>query len=115
MDEINDNPSRRTEIRDCLKAWMSLGDHCGKPAMPTPSYPLTLLLYTTEGCHLCEQAEALLQTVDVAVKRVDIADDDGLFHRYGTRIPVLQRSDTGQELAWPFDDAAVGRFLVGSK
>lgn len=83
--------------------------------MQTPSYPLALLLYTTEGCHLCEQAETLLQTAGVAVKRVDIADDDGLFHLYGTRIPVLRRSDTGQELAWPFDGAAIGGFLVGGK
>ena len=42
---------------------------------------------------------------------VDIADDDQLIERYGTRIPVLRRMDTGAELGWPFDAAQLLTFL----
>lgn len=83
--------------------------------MQAPFCQLALRLYTTEGCHLCEQAEALLQSVGVAIKRVDIAEDEDLLTLYGTRIPVLQRSDTGQELAWPFDGVAIDHFLIRGK
>jgi len=42
---------------------------------------------------------------------VEIADDDELLERYGVRIPVLQRLDTGAELDWPFDAVAIERLL----
>jgi hypothetical protein len=70
-----------------------------------------LILYGTSCCHLCEQAEAVLREAGVAAQHIDIADDDGLLERYGVRIPVLRRSDTGAELGWPFDAADVIRFL----
>ncbi|HRY14240.1 MAG: glutaredoxin family protein [Candidatus Competibacteraceae bacterium] len=62
-----------------------------------------LILYTTSGCHLCEQAENLIQRqTNIAFSAVEIADDAELLERYGARIPVLQRLDTGEELDWPF-------------
>lgn len=73
----------------------------------------TLLLYTTSGCHLCEQAESLLrQQTGLALRTVEIADDAELLERYGVRIPVLQRMDTGDELAWPFDAKEVEGLLT---
>ena len=74
-----------------------------------------LILYSTDACHLCEQAEALLapwvgQGLLVAVD--DIAESDELFARYGERIPVLRRADTGAELDWPFDAAGLAEFLT---
>jgi hypothetical protein len=64
-----------------------------------------LVLYGTTGCHLCDQAEALLRTAAGARaldwRYVDIALDDALVARYGTRIPVLLAGD-GRELGWPF-------------
>lgn len=67
---------------------------------------LSLTLYSTSGCHLCEVAEALivplLATHPCVVEVIDIAEADALIERYGTRIPVLQRTDTGDELGWPF-------------
>jgi hypothetical protein len=76
-----------------------------------------LELYSTSACHLCEQAEALLAVI-VPQSRlawqcyvVDIADDDELLERYGTRIPVLRRCDTGTELSWPFDASQLLVFL----
>lgn len=71
-----------------------------------------LVLYGTTYCHLCEQAEAVLDEVDVSAVYIDIADDDGLIESYGTRIPVLRRADSGAELGWPFDAAMVRQFVV---
>jgi hypothetical protein len=74
-----------------------------------------LILYTTATCHLCEQAEALLQ--QAACEKpwvwhsVEIAEQDELMQRYGVRIPVLRDSASGHELGWPFDAVELGRFL----
>ena len=70
-----------------------------------------LVLYTTGGCHLCEQAEALVRRQTAGVSTIEIVDDGELLERYGVRIPVLRRLDTGGELDWPFDVAAVRRLL----
>lgn len=73
-----------------------------------------LVLYGTLGCHLCERAEALIQGVtDAAISVVEIADDGELLERYGVRIPVIQRLDTGEELDWPFDATAIKRLTLG--
>lgn len=73
----------------------------------------TLLLYTTGGCHLCERAQTLVRRcANTSVELVEIADDAELLERYGIRIPVLRRSDTGQELDWPFDEEAIDRWLA---
>ena len=73
-----------------------------------------LELYATSGCHLCERAESVIrEAVDRTVGSLDIADDEVLLERYGVRIPVLRRLDTGEELDWPFDAAAVRRLLAG--
>lgn len=65
--------------------------------------PLTL--YGTPGCHLCDEAEALLCRAAgaraLAWRYVDIALEPALVARYGTRIPVLCHPD-GRELTWPF-------------
>jgi len=66
------------------------------------------VLYTTSGCHLCEQAEVLVSNVlGMTIRPVEIADDAELLERYGVRIPVLRRWDSGEELDWPFDVAAI--------
>ena len=74
-----------------------------------------VVLYTTLGCHLCEQAHALLlqlqgEGMDLQVLPTEIADDETLMARYGIRIPVVARTD-GAELGWPFDAGALRRFL----
>ncbi|MZR62161.1 MULTISPECIES: glutaredoxin family protein [unclassified Alcanivorax] len=72
---------------------------------------MTVVLYTTLGCHLCDQARELLLMVDpgVEIDAVDVAEDDDLIARYGERIPVLARN--GQELGWPFGLLDVQAFL----
>lgn len=62
----------------------------------------TIILFTTAGCHLCDQAEIILDSMDVQIDKVEIGDDDDLVERYGIRIPVLQFTDNS-ELNWPFE------------
>lgn len=61
----------------------------------------TLILYGREHCHLCELAQALLQTAGLIAQQIDIDSDPALGARYGLRIPVLRYPD-GRELDWPF-------------
>lgn len=69
---------------------------------------MQIILFTTEGCHLCEQAHELLlniadqQPLDIILR--EIGDDDDLVARYGIRIPVVQFADQ-QELDWPFNQS----------
>ena len=79
---------------------------------------ITLYLYSTSACHLCEQAEAVLASVQwpatVMVEVVDVSEADELLQRYGKRIPVLavpQTDGSMQELDWPFDAYAVQGLL----
>ncbi|MEH6356303.1 MAG: glutaredoxin family protein [Marinobacter sp.] len=76
---------------------------------------MELSFYTTAQCHLCELAEALLINTPmrqpIPVNVVDIAQSEQLVARYGTRIPVLRRSDTGNELDWPFTQDQLLSFL----
>jgi len=70
--------------------------------------PLTL--YTRAGCHLCEQAAAMLEHAGIRYRPVDIDADPVLEERYGLRIPVLRRSRSGDELDFPFDEPAAAAF-----
>ena len=75
----------------------------------------TLYLYTTLGCHLCEQAKQLAWPVlahyGFRLEEVEIADDEALMSRYAIRIPVVARADDGSELGWPFDQQALSDLL----
>ncbi len=69
-----------------------------------------LVLYTTPGCHLCEQAEEILYATATGFRAIDIADDLDLIKRYGVRIPVVADA-AGRELGWPFDASGLNRWL----
>ncbi len=81
---------------------------------------LQLTLYGTSGCHLCEEAEALLGEAhhpggeSINLVSVDIADRDEWMARYGLRIPVLRHANTGRELDWPFGEADLESFLASA-
>ena len=62
-----------------------------------------LTLFHTDGCHLCEQAWALVEQAALAgqTRRCDILDDDAWLAAYRVRIPVLC-DEAGRELGWPF-------------
>ncbi len=73
----------------------------------------TLLLYTTSGCHLCEEAEQLLEQLLAPdwwqLQPVEIADSAALMAQFGTRVPVLGHG--GRTLDWPFTQGQVIEFL----
>jgi hypothetical protein len=75
-----------------------------------------VLLYTTLGCHLCDDALAIAQPIldkkGWALSLVEIADSPELLDKYGVRIPVLARVDSHDEIAWPFDIAEIELLLV---
>ena len=68
------------------------------------------ILYHTDGCHLCEQAMALLTQCQVDYQLVDIVFDQKLVDAFGIRIPVL-KNEQGQHLDRPFDQQQIQQFL----
>jgi hypothetical protein len=85
----------------------------------TPSHVPELLLYTRDGCHLCDDTRALVQALleeraargrrVAALHERDIAADPALERRFGTTIPVLELSGRVLELAT--SPARIRRFL----
>ena len=76
-------------------------------------------LYSTLGCHLCEQAKSilwpLLSQYQHHLLEIDIAESDKLIEQYGTRIPVLSVGDGLEELNWPFSSDDVEQLFVRLK
>ena len=72
---------------------------------------INLIIYSTVGCHLCEQAieviQIALQGQACALDEIDIANDDNLMEQYGVRIPVLKNPINNKEIGWPFSPAEV--------
>jgi glutaredoxin len=70
-----------------------------------------LTLYGKPGCHLCDDARAVIERVRAErpfdLEEVDITLDPALHRRYGERIPVLELA--GEELFEYFVDEAVLR------
>lgn len=75
----------------------------------------TLYLYTTLGCHLCEECKSVIWPVlsaqNIQLKDVEIADDNDLFERYGLRIPVVRLDGAEEDLGWPFTSEDLLRYL----
>ena len=82
----------------------------------------TLILYTTSGCHLCEEAAVLLEPVlayikqevgqDIRLREQEISESEALVEVYGVRIPVVQIEGVSRELGWPFDQAQAYQFII---
>lgn len=71
-------------------------------------------LYHTEGCHLCEQAHALITPLlmsEGSLLLTDIMTDKQLIAQYQVSIPVL-KNEHGQQLLWPFTAEQVQIFLA---
>lgn len=75
-------------------------------------------LYSTLGCHLCDEAEQVLQPLlsllPLQIEWVDIAEREDWVERYGVHIPVLARLDTDAKLFWPFTTQQAWEFLGGA-
>jgi hypothetical protein len=74
---------------------------------------LTATLFTKPGCHLCEDALAILGGLRArhphALKVIDITSDADLVRTYGERIPVL--AIAGREYDAPLPAAVLERAL----
>ena len=74
-----------------------------------------LLLFSRADCHLCDQAEVLINALLIGspwqLTKVDIDNDPALKQRYQTSIPVLLRCDNQQALNWPFPHSRVRSLL----
>ncbi|WP_448565277.1 glutaredoxin family protein [Thalassotalea ganghwensis] len=70
-------------------------------------------LFSSEGCHLCEQALELIRQVidDNKLTIIDIVSDDKLVDLYGVHIPVLERQDTKEKLFWPFELSEIEKLI----
>ena len=59
---------------------------------------IQLTLFTKPGCHLCEEAKTVVDSVitdfksdyRIELKEVNILEDQALLEKYGEEIPVLQ-------------------------
>ena len=78
---------------------------------------MQIYLYSTLGCHLCEQAKAILWPLllkyQFQLLEVDISISDDKIEQYGTRIPVLGAGENFAELNWPFTPEQVDSFFEG--
>jgi len=69
---------------------------------------MRLILYQRDDCHLCDLALDMLARARVPeFESVFIDDDTDLEQRYGERVPVLRDDDSGAEVDWPFNEAAI--------
>jgi len=70
-------------------------------------------LYSSEGCHLCEEAQSIIANIipEHQIKIIDIIDDEvagkDLTQLYGVHIPVLERLSDNTLLFWPFNESQV--------
>lgn len=75
-----------------------------------------LILYSSLGCHLCEQAKVLIEPLldggPWQLQEVDIIESQELVQQYGTSIPVLCNPAKPQELKWPFSAEEVSIWLA---
>ncbi|MDK1286572.1 glutaredoxin family protein [Pseudoalteromonas umbrosa] len=72
-----------------------------------------VVLYHTDGCHLCEQAHdyavSVLSSVDIHLQ--DILDDESLMSQFQTSIPVIKNIKTGKLLYWPFTQQQIQELI----
>ncbi len=78
---------------------------------------IRLLLLGTSGCHLCEQAEQIIDNclqnnAELMIETLDIADEEQWQEQYALRIPVLYHPETQKDLGWPFDQTHVKEFIL---
>lgn len=73
------------------------------------------ILYGTSACHLCELADAIIQsalnTHPFNLLKVDITEDESLVSKYGTKIPLIYCVRTQKSLEWPFDKRQLIHYL----
>ncbi len=78
---------------------------------------LTVTLFTRDGCGLCDEIVAELDSLSAEfphqLTKVDITQDDALFDRYRYTIPVLHIGD--QELQAPITRQMLKTALISAE
>jgi hypothetical protein len=78
----------------------------------------SVLLYSKEGCHLCDDAAEILGRVGselgVAWSKVDIERDPLLYEQFKYRIPVIEVVG-GPTLDWPTTAERVRRAVLSTR
>jgi glutaredoxin len=75
---------------------------------PTPS----VILYTRQGCHLCDDAAALLSRYGLSFESVDVDQDPALRERYNECVPVVV-IDGKERFRGRIDELLLRRLLRG--
>ena len=70
-----------------------------------------VVLYGKQGCHLCDEARAVLERAGVPFAEIDITTDDALHVAYLERIPVV--TIDGEERFEYFVDEPALREVLG--
>ena len=71
---------------------------------------MKIVIYGKPGCHLCDDARAVLERVGAPFEEIDITTDDALHAAYLERIPVI--TIDGRERFEFFVDEAALRALL---
>ena len=79
---------------------------------------MNITLFTTLGCHLCDEALHMLQAIqatgfEMNIIEVEIAESETLREKYGVRIPVVGVAE--DEIGWPFAKNELRDFLSSHK
>jgi hypothetical protein len=74
------------------------------------------LLLETSGCHLCDQAEELINEcleigLACSIEKIDIAEQTQWQTDYAILIPVLLHEQTNEYLNWPFTHTQILTFI----
>ncbi|MDP2710862.1 MAG: glutaredoxin family protein [Solirubrobacteraceae bacterium] len=71
---------------------------------------IDVVLYGKPGCHLCDDARAVLERVGAPFREIDITTDDDLHAAYLERIPVVT-VDRAERFEYFVDEAVLRRLL----
>jgi glutaredoxin len=94
---------------------------CTRYAAPSPFFPNrgkksvthSIILYTREGCHLCEDAAALLARYELQFQCIDIDAEAALRERYNYCVPVVV-IDGKERFRGRVNEVLLKRILAGS-
>jgi glutaredoxin len=76
---------------------------------------MTLLLLGTQGCHLCDDAQSLLNECKIHAEYIDIAEYEEWQAQFALLIPVLFHVESQRFLNWRFDSSALLSFIDSLK